>query len=119
MAKHVFIVLTNAAAGKEDAYNDWYTNTHIPDVLNVPGVVAAQRFTLSADQRAAPPHPYKYLAVYEIETDDLKGMLAILNERAGTSAMVISDAIDQTRLAWIYAPVTERIEAAHRGAAGS
>ena len=111
MAKHVFVVLTNAAPGQEDAYNDWYTNRHIPDVLAIPGVVAAQRFTLSADQRAAPPHPYKYLALYEIETDDLKGLLAMLNERAGTSAMVISDAIDQQRLAWIYTPITERQEA--------
>ena len=111
MTKHVFVVLTNAAPGKEDAYNDWYTNQHIPDVLAIPGLVAAQRFTLSADQRAAPPLPYKYLALYEIETDDLKGLLATLNERAGTSAMVISDAIDQQRLAWIYTPITERIEA--------
>ena len=111
MAKHVFVVLTNAAPGKEDAYNDWYTNRHIPDVLAIPGIVAAQRFTLSTDQRAAPPHPYKYLALYEIETDDLKALLALLNERAGTSAMVISDAIDQQRLAWIFTPITERVEA--------
>ena len=111
MAKHVFVVLTNAAPGKEDAYNDWYTNRHIPDVLAIPGVVAAQRFTLSADQRATPPLPYKYLALYEMETDDLKGLLAMLNERAGTSAMVISDAIDQQRLAWIYSPITDRVVA--------
>ena len=111
MAKHVFVVLTNATPGKEEAFNDWYTNQHIPDVLAIPGVVAAQRFTLSADQRAAPPHPYKYLALYEIETDDLKAVLATLNERAGTSAMVISDAIDQQRLAWIYTPITQRVAA--------
>ena len=41
MTKHVFVVLTNAASGKEDAYNDWYTNRHIPDVLAIPGLVAA------------------------------------------------------------------------------
>lgn len=111
MAKHVFVVLTNAAPGKEDAFNAWYTHQHIPDVLAIPGVVAAQRFTLSGDQRAQPPYPYKYLALYELETDDLKGVLATLNERAGTSAMVISDAIDQQRLAWIFQPITERVEA--------
>ena len=29
MAKHVFVVLTNPLEGKEDAYNDWYTNVHL------------------------------------------------------------------------------------------
>ena len=111
MAKHVFVVLTNATPGMEDEFNDWYTNRHLADVLAIPGVVAAQRFTLSDHQRAAPPHPYKYLALYEIETDDLPGMLAILNQRAGTQAMPISPAIDQTRLAWIFAPMAARIAA--------
>jgi hypothetical protein len=41
MAKHVFVVLTNPVEGKEDTYNDWYTNVHLGDVLKVPGIVAA------------------------------------------------------------------------------
>ena len=36
MAKHVFVVLTNATPGKDEAFNDWYTNQHIPDVLAIP-----------------------------------------------------------------------------------
>ena len=95
----------------EDDFNDWYTNVHLADVLRIPGIVSAQRFILSSDQRAQPPYPYKYFALYEIETDDLKGVLATLQERAGTEAMVISPAIDQTRAAWIYQPITEKITA--------
>ena len=45
MAKYTFVVLTNAVEGKDDAFDEWYTNTHLGDVLAVPGFVSAQRFT--------------------------------------------------------------------------
>ena len=38
MAKYTFVVLTNAVDGKDDTFNEWYTNTHLGDVLAVPGV---------------------------------------------------------------------------------
>jgi hypothetical protein len=46
MAKHVFVVFTNPVEGKEATYNDWCDNRHLPDVLDVPGFVSAQRFRL-------------------------------------------------------------------------
>jgi hypothetical protein len=45
-------------------------------------------------------------ALYEIETDDLKQTLATLGARSGTSAMVMSDALAEQRLAWVFDPVT-------------
>src|SRR5690242_6674580 len=82
MAKHVFVVLTNPIDGQEDAYNDWYSNTHLADVLKIPGIIAAQRFKLSDVQRDA-VLPFRYLALYEVETDDLSSTLAELKKRAG------------------------------------
>jgi len=38
------IVFTNPVEGRDDEYNDWYTNTHLPDVLKIPGITGAQRF---------------------------------------------------------------------------
>ncbi|MSO90603.1 MAG: hypothetical protein EXR01_03305 [Acetobacteraceae bacterium] len=111
MAKHVFVVFTNPVAGKDSTYNDWYTNQHLPDVLNVPGFVSAQRFKLSDTQRAAGPFPWQYMALYQIETDDLKKTLATLGERSGTSAMVMSDALAAERLAWVYDPITPSVRA--------
>ena len=58
MAKYTFVVLTNAVEGKDDAFDEWYTNTHLGEVqLAVPGFVSAQRFKLTDAQRAKPPHP--------------------------------------------------------------
>ena len=112
MEKHVFVVLTNAVEGKDDTFNEWYSDVHLADVLKVPGIVAAQRFKLSDVQRDQSPLPYRYLALYEIETDDLSHILAVLRERAGTSAMVISDALGSERAGWFFQPITPRIKAA-------
>ena len=110
MKKHVFVVLTNPVEGREDEYNEWYSGVHLNDVLKVPGIVSAQRFMLSDVQRDTPPLPYRYLALYEIETDNLNHTLAVLGERAGTAAMIISDAVGTQRAGWIFQPITPRVE---------
>ncbi|MDB5446135.1 MAG: hypothetical protein JWQ97_1452 [Phenylobacterium sp.] len=93
MAKHVFVVFTEAQPGQEAAFNTWYDSRHIPDVLSVPGFVAAQRF------RVQPPAgqtggPQRYLALYEMETDDVGATMAELMARAGGAAMPLSEAMN-------------------------
>lgn len=107
MARHVFVVFTNPTTDAQEAeYNSWYNDQHLPDVLNVPGFVSAQRFKLSGTQRAAGPFPWRYMALYHIDTDDLQATLATLAARSGTSAMVMSDALAAERLAWVFDPIT-------------
>lgn len=111
MAKYTFVVLTNPTAGKEEEYNRWYNEQHIPDVLNVPGFVCAQRFKL-ADAQMGGNNPYRYLALYEIETDDLAAALKELKARGGTADMVMSDAIDVKNAgAYLFTPVAEKVQA--------
>jgi hypothetical protein len=106
MAKYTFVVLTNAVEGKDDAFDEWYTNTHLGDVLAVPGFVSAQRFKLTDAQRAKPPHPFRYLALYEIETNDLQKTLDELGKRSGTPAMVLTDTMAPGTQAHIYEAIT-------------
>ena len=109
MAKYSFVVLTNPTQGKEAEYNDWYNNVHIPDVLNVKGMVAAQRFRLADQQMGGQPQ-HRYLALYEIETDNLQETLDDLKSRSGTADMVMTDAIDlKAALASIFTPVAEKV----------
>src|SRR5262245_61243364 len=110
MEKHLFVGFTNPVEGQEDAFNAWYSDVHLKDVLKDPGIVAAQRFKLSDVQRDQPPFPWRYLALYEIETDDLNYTLAALRERAGTSALVISDAVARDRVGWFYQLITSKME---------
>ncbi|MGE6743570.1 hypothetical protein ACQKGC_25160 [Allorhizobium pseudoryzae] len=111
MQKHIFIVYTNAVEGRDDEYNNWYDDQHLNDVLKIPGVVAAQRFALSYKQRLDPPFPWKYAAIYEIETDNLDDVITPLKEWIGTDRMPRSDAMEPHREAYFFHPITTRREA--------
>lgn len=75
------IVFANAAEGKDDEYNDWYDNTHIPEVLSSGPFTAAQRFKMADAQRS--PVNHGYVAIYEFDgsADDA---LAALGNAAPT-----------------------------------
>ena len=40
----MFVQSKPSSPDREDEYNDWYTNTHLPEVLDIPGITAARRF---------------------------------------------------------------------------
>ncbi|WP_260583647.1 DUF4286 family protein [Sphingopyxis sp. PET50] len=96
--RQLYIVLTNATPGDDDEFNDWYSNTHIPDVLAVPGFVAAQRFRL-VDHPALRAYPYRYLALYEVAAGEADAAFAELAARAGTERMMLSPTLDTSGVA--------------------
>ena len=114
MANYLFLAFSNAAEGQEDEYNQWYDEQHLADVINVPGFVAARRYRLSQTQfefNTKTPE-YKYLALYEIESDDIASVMKELTSRVGTPDVVMIDAIDMSTLnAPIYEQITDRVDA--------
>ena len=76
-AAYLFVVSMDVDPDHEDLFNEVYDNEHIPYLLEVPGVLGAQRmksapFKVSIggeikDQPAASP---RYTAIYELETPD-------------------------------------------------
>ena len=92
MPEYKMVVLSNPVAGREDEYNDWYQNTHLGDIVSLPGFKSARRFKL-ADGMVV-PDPYRYMAVYEIETDDLDATLKGLIESAENGTIYVSDTLD-------------------------
>ncbi len=112
MSRYTFVVLTNASGGRDGEFNEWYNNKHIPDVLNIPGFVAAQRFSIASAQMDGATSPWRYLALYELDTDDLAGALKELAARVGTPAMVMSDSLDMKGIgAYVFSPIAERVVA--------
>ena len=107
MARHLLLVQTNPVAGREDDYNAWYDSVHLREVLEVPEFVAAQRFEVSATRAGDRLPATQYLAIYEIETDDIDTALARLSKAAAT--MDISSALDRSS-ATLFAvtPIGER-----------
>jgi hypothetical protein len=92
MKKYKLVVFSGPTSGKEDEYNEWYQNTHLADVTSLNGIIKAQRFRHAADLGGGTGH--NYLAIYDIETDDLEGAMAGLGESSDSGAMFISDTLD-------------------------
>ncbi|SRR6266404_450664 len=94
--KFRLIVLTRPAEGREQEYLDWYQNTHLHQVVDVPGFVSAQFFKLAANLVEGNP-TYPYCAIYEVNADDFGVAMAELQRRSGSDSLIMSDALDLTR----------------------
>src|SRR5262245_22556187 len=102
MGKYVMVVPSSAKPGRDDDYNSWYDSTHIHDICAIPGVVSGRRFDARPDVSMVPP-PASYLAIYEIETDDIAGVMGEMGRRASAGEMAMSDALDiESAGIWIY-----------------
>ena len=72
MARYIIEVGTNCKdPAKEAEYNDWYNDIHLPDVLETPGFVGATRY----ENTDAGEGQAKFIALYEVETDDLEAFM--------------------------------------------
>ncbi|MCC6382471.1 MAG: hypothetical protein IT304_08170 [Dehalococcoidia bacterium] len=103
LARAILLVFTNAASPEQEAeFNTWYDGTHLPDVLRVPGFVAATRYRAvgGSSLGVSRPTSHAYLAVYELDAGDGEGLAAAaaaLGEATrGANAMYISPALDRS-----------------------
>ena len=90
MAKGLMLVQTAPSdPAREDEYNDWYTGKHIPDVLAIPGIINARRYKLVG----RPGEPAAYLAIYELDADDIRAPLRALGAGAASGEIPMSDVL--------------------------
>jgi len=97
MAKALMVVGSNPTGpDTEAAYNEWYTEQHLDDVLAVAGFTAARRYSHSEVRPMAgtEPSPYGYLAVYEVESDDLAATARELQAALDSGAIPLSEHFD-------------------------
>ena len=101
MAKYSMVVQSKAVDGKDAEYNEWYDNQHFGDICAIPGVTGGRR--LEQVMTVAGEPGLKYLAIYDIETDDIGGVMAEMGRRGAEGLMPISDALDgPASQLWIY-----------------
>jgi len=90
MPKGIMLVQSRPSdSAREDEYNKWYSGTHIPEVLAVPGVTGARRYKLLGGDDAEPA----YLAIYELDADDLTAPLRELSARSASGQTLLSDVL--------------------------
>lgn len=75
--KNILIIITNCTdPAREDEFNDWYSHTHLPDLAAAHGLVNAARYrNLNPKEGGG-----KYLAVYELETEDTHAVVRQIME---------------------------------------
>lgn len=81
MAKGILIVETYpGTAVSVDEYHKWYTETHLPEIVGLPGFVAARRFEPNGEDGP-------FVAVYDVDVDDID-----------EARQTLSSAVDQGKL---------------------
>ena len=98
MVRFSFVVHTNPVEGREQEYNDWYSNQHLKDLLAIPGVISARRFKLSGTQIQDVAQTYQYLAIYDIEADDVSSFIKEIMLRTENGAIAVSTAMSSDLL---------------------
>ncbi|MBW8783713.1 MAG: hypothetical protein JF593_03600 [Novosphingobium sp.] len=100
MPRYKMIALTSPTPGNEDEYHRWYQDVHLPEIVSFPGMVSARRFKVAVPLQD--PIKYQYLAIYEIDTDDLGQTLG----QFGTRQLTQTDASDNANA---YTVIVEEI----------
>ncbi len=91
MTKYIMVVGSGPVEGKEDEYNKWYDEIHLPEVCALPGVTGAKRFASSPTVPGERP----YLAIYDLDIEgDPAAVVAELGRRGQTGELNMSPTID-------------------------
>lgn len=100
MERGILAVQTEPVRGAEEAFNAWYDEVHVPEILATPGFASCRRFRARTSPLVAPGRDGEwagYLAVYEIEGRDVieahtELLERVLKGRLTLSASVAADA---------------------------
>jgi hypothetical protein len=66
MAVGLFVVRATIAKDSEEAFNRWYNEEHVPQVLRYNGAVSGRRY-----RRITGEDKYDYMAVYEFASEEV------------------------------------------------
>jgi hypothetical protein len=76
--RYAMLVFANPIPGREAEFNDWYTNTHMGDLVQLPGWVGAQRFRIITNVTPRPTaagYNQGYLIIWDLEETDANSAL--------------------------------------------
>jgi hypothetical protein len=71
--RYAMLVFANPVPGLENDFNDWYTTTHMGDLVQLPGWLGAQRFRIISSLNPRPTkegYRHGYLIVWDQEGSD-------------------------------------------------
>ena len=66
----LLLTMTNAAPGREQAFEDWYRETHLREVVSVPSVSGGKLHTAVEEQ----PARWRHAALYSVPGDPVAAL---------------------------------------------
>ena len=78
--RYVYLVFANPIPGREAEFNDWYSNVHMGDLVQLPGWTGAQRFRIVTTVQPPPSsagYKHGYLMIWDLEAVDAGGPLSM------------------------------------------
>jgi len=77
--RYAFLVFANPIPGREAEFNDWYSNTHMGDLLQLPGWAGGQRFRIVTTVQPRPSvagYAHGYLMIWDLEETEANAALS-------------------------------------------
>lgn len=87
---HKMIVLAKAVDGKVDDLAKWYDETHIRELLAVPGVVRAERHAIVPLKGPDGLPKWDFILAYDLEGDPMAAIGNMAKAQVGTSDLMES-----------------------------
>jgi hypothetical protein len=95
MKEYKLLVLSNARPGRDDEYNKWYNEEHIPALRKISEYVSSQRYRNAREGNSKADAPsWRYMTLYTFKTDDISELMARLSGTLGTGSMPLTDSAD-------------------------
>lgn len=76
----IYLETRPVSADREEEYHTWYNDTHLAEIVSVDGIVAARRFA-PTDGKGP------FIAIYELDCDDLDAVIQRLGELGASGKM--------------------------------
>ena len=76
----IYLETRPVSPDREEDYHNWYNDTHLAEIVSVEGIVSARRF---APMDGNGP----YIAIYELDCDDLDAVVQRLGELGASGKM--------------------------------
>ncbi|WP_236792032.1 DUF4286 family protein [Amycolatopsis sp. GM8] len=99
MSTAMFLAWTSPVSVEaEDEFNEWYTNTHVPQVReHVPGITDVQRYTVLGSGGESGPR--RYVCCYMLEGSDPAAAATALAAASKNGLLDMTPAMDMTGMA--------------------
>jgi hypothetical protein len=110
MRRFKLVVFSEPFEGRDEEFDAWYTGRHLDDICALPGFTTAQRFKLHSVSMGRTLN--KYMAIYDMETDDPDAVIEGMFAARDTPAMPIDPSfnLDATTV-MLYEEMTEVVHA--------